>query len=432
MSLKENYIKYFESLENSLNGESKSYLHKLRKDAITKFSELDFPTTKNEEWKYTNISQLLSYKFKSADASDSKIDSKIVERFLIQGEHTSRIVFVNGNYCPEHTKLITTTNGVRIESLASMLKNEPSPVLKHLGKYANQENGFIALNTAFIKDGYVIIIPDNAVHEEVVHIINITTGKENILAQPRNLIVAGKSSHVELIEIYHSLDDNAHLTNSVTEILVGENANVELFRIQQENENSFQINKTAVHQERNSRFTTYTITLGGKIVRNDLNPVLDGEGIESNMFGLYITDGEQHVDNHTTIDHAKPNCNSNELYKGVLNGKSRAVFNGKVFVRRDAQKTNAYQSNKNILLSKDAMVDTKPQLEIFADDVKCSHGATVGQLDEQSLFYLRSRGIDKESARKILVRAFANDIFESIKDEVLKEHLNKLVFEKLK
>lgn len=427
--MKEQYIKRFEALENSLNGESKSELHKLRKEAIAKFGELDFPTTKNEEWKYTNVAPIFNYSFKQTD--NSKVEFKDVEKFLIKGNDTSRVVIINGNYSNEHSKLNASSNGVKIESLAATLKNEPSLILKHLGKYSSQENGFTALNTAFIKDGYVIIIPDNAVHEEVVHIINITTGSENVLAQPRNLIIAGKNSHVELIETYHSLDNNAHLTNSVTEIVVDEDANVGLFRIQQENENSFQMNKTVVSQHSNSVFTTYTVTLGGRIVRNDLNPVLNGEHIESNMYGLYVTDGEQHVDNHTSIDHAMPNCNSNEMYKGILSGKSRAVFNGKVFVRKDAQKTNAYQSNKNILLSKDATVDTKPQLEIFADDVKCSHGATVGQLDDLSLFYLRSRGIDKESARKILVRAFANDIFDSIKDEELKQHLNNLVFEKL-
>lgn len=218
----------------------------------------------------------------------------------------------------------------------------------------------------------------------------------------------------------------------MTEIYTGENSNIEMYRIQDENLNSYLVTLTQAEQRRGSVFTTYTVTTGGSLVRNDINTVLDGENCEAHLYGLYLTEDSQHVDNHTLIDHAKPHCLSNELFKGVLNDKSYAVFNGKVFVRPDAQKTNAYQSNKNILLSKDATVDTKPQLEIFADDVKCSHGATVGQLDDDSLFYLRSRGISEDMARSILIRAFASDVFEEIKLDAVHEHINNLIFKKLK
>ena len=288
------------------------------------------------------------------------------------------------------------------------------------------------MNTAFANDGAFIYIPDNVTVIDPIHIISINgNAEENILSQPRNLIITGKNSKVTIIETYNSITDKAHFTNVVTEVIAGENSNIEMYKIQDENLNSFQVSLTQVEQKKNSVFTVYTVTTGGAIVRNDVNSVLDDEGCETHLYGLYLTDGSQHVDNHTLMDHAKPHCLSNELYKGVLNGKSRAVFNGKVFVRPDAQKTNAYQSNKNILLSPDATVDTKPQLEIYADDVKCSHGATVGQLDEESLFYLRSRGISKDMARSILIRAFANDIFDEMKNNELHEHLNNMVFEKL-
>ncbi|MEO0206817.1 MAG: Fe-S cluster assembly protein SufD [candidate division WOR-3 bacterium] len=344
------------------------------------------------------------------------------------------IVFINGFYSEEHSKLLPLPEGVRIESLASTLKNDPQFLLKYFGRYVSIDNSFVALNTAMVHDGTVVYVPDNCVLEEPVQILNITASSNQscVLSQPRNIIVAGKNSQIRIIETYNSLGEEPGFMNVVTEMDVSENAYVELFRIQNENLNSFHISKTQVEQEKGSNFTSYNVTLGGSLVRNDLDTVLDDVNVNANLFGLYILEDTQHVDNHTLIDHAKPHCLSNELYKGVLKDKSRAVFNGKVYVRKDAQKTNAYQSNKNILLSEEATVDTKPQLEIFADDVRCTHGATVGQLDEESVFYLRSRGIDEQNARSILIRAFANDIFEEIKQDALKEHLNNLVFEKLK
>jgi len=276
---------------------------------------------------------------------------------------------------------------VKLGSLAEILKTFLSLFKKYFAKYAKLNNGFIALNTAFAKDGAYINIPEGVTINDPVHILNVN-GNENghLLSQPRNLIIAGKNSRVKVLESYNSITNSANFTNVVTEVIAEEGSNIDLYRIQDENLNSFHVSLTQVEQKKRSVFTVYTMTTGGALVRNDVNSVLDDEGCETHLYGLYITDGSQHVDNHTLMDHAKPHCLSNELYKGVLNGRSRAVFNGKVLVRPDAQKTNAYQSNKNILLSPDAKVDTKPQLEIFADDVKCSHGATVGQLDEESVF----------------------------------------------
>lgn len=427
---KEWYISNFKEFENSLNGEAKSPVHELRKNAILKLNEIDFPTTKNEEWKYTNVLPILNYKFKPAD--NIPLKKEYIKKFLIKDCDVHLAVLVNGKFREELSDIGTLPEGVIIEGLSESIKNRQDLVSQYLGKYARIENGFVALNTAFTLDGTFIYVPDNVVIEKQIHLLHLTGGsEENILAQPRNLFIAGNNSNVRLIESYNSISGLVDFTNVVTEIIVGENSHFEIYKIQNEDKQNFHINKTQVEQKKGSIFTTYTASFGGALTRNDLNTVLDDENCTANLYGLYIVDGTQHVDNHTMIDHAKPHCQSNELYKGVLDGKSRGVFNGKVFVRKDAQKTNAYQSNKAMLLSNEALIDTKPQLEIFADDVKCSHGAAIGQLDDESVFYLRTRGISEEKARAVLIRAFANDVFELIDNEQLHNHLNELVFEKL-
>jgi Fe-S cluster assembly protein SufD len=425
------YISSFKKIEESLNGESKTPFHKLRKNAISKFEEFDFPTIKNEEWKYTNIAPLLKYNFKQA--TEVKISKKDIEKFLIPGLKVNLAVIVNGNYVPGLSHFYKQPEGVKIESFRNMVLNDPELLMKYFGKYAALDNGFVALNTAFAFDGTVIYVPDGAIIEDYIHILNLSGAEgENVLSQPRNLVITGSNSKVRIIESYHSMADNENLTNVVNEVIVGENADVEIYKLQNESMKSFHVNRTQAYQNRGSVFTHYSVTFGGSIVRNDTNTLLDAENCTVNLYGLYLTEGTQHVDNHTLIDHAKPHCQSNEMYKGVLNDSSRGVFNGKVFVRVDAQKTNAYQSNKAILLTSDAMIDTKPQLEIYADDVKCSHGAAIGQLDEEAVFYLRSRGIGEELARTVLIRAFANDIFETLTSQILHDHLNHIVYAKLK
>ncbi len=425
------YIKSFREFENSLNGEAESSFHKLRIAAIEKLNEIDFPTLKNEEWKYTNISPILGHNFKIA--GESSISKEVLDRYIIKNLDVHLVVLLNGRFNKELSGIDELPEGVKVTSLANAIRNNSGLVQKHFGKYVKLENGFLALNSAFTLDGLFVYVPDNTVLDKQVHILNLVTGSsENILSQPRNLIITGKNSNLRLIETYNSVIETTSLTNVITEIVINENSHVELYKIQSESTGSFHINRTQAEQKSGSELTVYSASFGGAITRNDLNTVLDGENCTANLYGLYIIDGNQHVDNHTLIDHAMPHCQSNELYKGVLDGKSRGVFNGKVFVRKDAQKTNAYQSNKAILLSKDALIDTKPQLEIYADDVKCSHGAAIGQLDEESVFYLRSRGIGEEKARDVLIRAFANDVFDLIDNEALHNHLNELVFEKLK
>jgi Fe-S cluster assembly protein SufD len=434
LSPKEKYLYIFREFEKSLNGTAVSEFHRIRKNAIDAFDRLDFPTLKNEDWKYTNISPILEHNFITVIEQDGiKPFSGVIGNHFIKGLDAVVLVFINGFFSRELSGIPELPGGVRISSIAELIKKEPALLNEHLGRYASLENGFIALNTAFMQDGAFISIPDNCSLEKPVHILNLTgfEGK-NVLSQPRNLILTGISSHVKLIESYSSIAGDVNFTNAVTEISAGENSKLEYYKIQDENSSAYHVSRTQIEQKKNSKFTAYTVTTGGLLIRNDLNTLLNGEGCETHFYGLYLGDSKQHIDNHTMIDHAKPHCFSNELYKGVLNGHSRSVFNGKVYVRPDAQKTNAYQSNKNILLSRDAHADTKPQLEIYADDVKCTHGGTVGQIDEESVFYLRSRGISKQTAISVLIRAFANDIFEEIKTEQLKEYLNNMIFRKLK
>lgn len=428
---KEKYISEFKAFEASLNGQASSSLHGVRKDAIAKFEQLDFPTVKNEDWKYTNVSVINNFNF----VRDLKtaISGEELKQHLISSLDCFLFVMVNGNFSPELSDINGLPDGVIVDSFRNVYKNNPELINKYFAKYAEIENGFVALNTAFANDGVVIYIPENIVLEKPVMTLYLTGSNEvNVLSQPRTLVVAEANSKLNLVELFHSIADNETLTNSVSEIIVDENAHVEVYKIQNENLKAYHYNRTQSHLAKNSIFTIYNVTLGGILVRNDSNVVLDDENCTGNLFGLYLTDGEQHVDNHTLIDHAKPHCQSNELYKGVLDGKSRGVFNGKVFVRKDAQKTNAYQSNKAILLTDEATIDTKPQLEIYADDVKCSHGAAIGQLDYDAVFYLRSRGIGEELARTVLIRAFADDVFELIPNETLHEYLNNLVHTKLK
>jgi len=422
------FINQFDEFEKSLNGEKSSDFHKVRKDAIGKFAELTFPTQKDEEWKYTNISSLQKHNFSPA-AVQENVSSETINKFLFDKMEHSLLVFVNGNFSPELSKLIDIPKGVIIGSLAEALKNNNPIVKKHLGKYAENENYFFTtLSSAFTKDGAFIYVPDGKVVEDPIHIIFITkSGSEKILTQPRNLFVAGKNSQVTIIEHYVSDEDSIYFTNSVTEIIADENAIVDHIKLQEESNKAFHIARMEVDQERSSNFSSHLISHGAEISRNDFNAVFNDEGSECMLNGLFMIGDEQLFDAHTMIDHAKPHCNSHEHYKGILQDKSKGVFNGKVMVRRDAQKTNAFQQNNTILLSDDAVMNTKPQLEIFADDVKCSHGATIGKLNDEAKFYLKSRGIGEDAATAILIHAFASDVITSIKIPALRDYLEEII-----
>jgi Fe-S cluster assembly protein SufD len=425
------YVSLFNEFERNLNGESKSPVHLLRKKAIEDFAQLSFPTNKNEEWRFTNISPLLKHKFKPA--LDNQLISKDeVEKFRFKGMKCALMVFVNGFFSEELSELSVLKDKITIKSISSAIRENNPQIQKHFNQYTDSSNQiFTALSTAYINDGAFIHIPENQIIDEPIHILFLSSSKDvEILSHPRNLFIADKKSQVLIIEHYAGLDDSIYFTNAVTELYAGENAVVHHTKIQEESKSSFHIARMETVQEMNSYFSSNMISLGGDITRNDFNTKFIGTGGESELNGLFLTDGSQLFDTHTLIDHASPHCNSHELYKGILDDKSRGVFNGKVIVRKDAQKTNAFQENNNIILSNEALVNTKPQLEIFADDVKCSHGATVGQLDNEALFYLKSRGIGEDKSRDILIHAFASDVVRRIKIESIKEHVEHILTEK--
>jgi len=424
------YQSTFADFERSLNGEAEAEFHHHRRRALQRFGEIGFPTTRHEEWRFTNISPIAEARFKPVTGEARPPDRSEVGRFFFNTRH--RLVFVDGRFAAELSSMEKLPKGVRAGSLAAAVKSRDPETHRFLAQYAtDEENAFIALNTAFARDGAFIFVPDGVVMEDSIHVVYIATGMDQSLLTPRNLVIAGTRSQLSFVESYVSLKDGRYLTNAVTELIAGEGAIVEHDKLQNESVQAYHISVIQTHQGRQSSVTSNAITLGGAIVRNNVTAVLDGEGAECTLNGLSLGNGSQLIDNHTAIDHAKPHCESHELYKAVLDGKAHGVFNGKIFVRKDAQKTNAKQTNKTLLLSDNAFIDTKPQLEIFADDVKCTHGATVGQLDADQIFYLRTRGIGADAARDILTFAFATDVVEKIHVEPLKELLGSLVQAKL-
>ncbi len=424
------YIDQFNKFEKGLNGQRTSPLHAIRKQAIEQFAALNFPAGGNEDWKYTNIEPFFKHAFEPAPAySNGSLSPGRIESF--GGLSSIRLVFIDGCFAeelssplPAHFKLsnISAAFPTHADLIRSQLQN-------HL---QSNDNIFISLNSAFLMNGAFIEIPDGMTVEEPIHLLFIHASKEKaVLSQPCNLIVAGKNSRATIVETYVSMDDSVAFTNTLTLISAGDDSAIDYVKLQNENNKTYHIDTTLLDLRRNTRFMSTAVTFGGALTRNLIRANLNAEGIECTLNGLYLTQDEQHTDNRTVIHHAKPHCNSHELYKGILDGKSTGVFNGKIIVHPDAQKTDAKQSNKNLLLSKDAAINTKPQLEIFADDVKCTHGATIGRLDEESLFYLRTRGIGMENAQHMLTYAFAGEVVSKINCEPVKANLDKLLLARL-
>ncbi|MBN4065732.1 Fe-S cluster assembly protein SufD [Candidatus Amoebophilus asiaticus] len=432
MDLKDNYLLKFKGFESSLNGKSTIPFHAMRQEAIKNFRDIGFPTLRDEEWKYTNVAPIIEQDF-DRSTIEIEIDAAQISNFTYKDQTGNTIVFVNGQYSDKLSDIKITSKDVIIESLQSAFENHASIIEKHLAKYATKENNaFTALNTAFVDEGVLIYLPKDVVIEEPIHLLFLSDGRESFVAHQRILVVLEKGAQATIIESYHHLSDFIYFNNVVTEIVLGENANLKHYRLQDESEEAFNINTIEVHQRKKSVYSAYSYDIGGSIIRNNINVLLGDIYCETNLYGLFLGHGKQLIDNHTTIDHAQPHCISNELYKGILDDKARGIFNGKVHVRQDAQKTNAFQENKNLLLSDDATINTKPQLEIFADDVKCSHGATIGQLDEEALFYLRTRGIDFDQAKSILRFAFANDLIDKIDIEPLRKRIKALMLDRFK
>jgi Fe-S cluster assembly protein SufD len=402
----------------------------LRKEAFEAFSATGLPTTKHEEYKYTPLTRELEKNFSLKPLTGEKTQTSI-ESFLIPGLEANVLVFINGIFSPEHSKTLSPASQFNLSDLISA-ESSNEIVRNHLGKYASHRaDAFVAWNTAGWKEGLLIHVPDNieVSHPFVIH--HITDSTSEVHGLHRNLFVVGKNSKVTVVEKFDSLGNAKNFLNLVTEIAVEENAEANYYSIHNDGGNRYQFSSTDIYQKRSSRVNTYSFTLDGKIIRTNLQLIMDGEGIESHMYGLYLLKGDTLADNHTVADHRKPNSFSNELYKGVMDGSSRGIFNGKIYVRPQAQKTNAFQANRNILLTDKATVNTKPQLEIWADDVKCSHGCTSGQLDEEALFYLRTRGINKDTAQAMMLYAFAGQVIDQIGHPVLRTYLNEMISERL-
>jgi Fe-S cluster assembly protein SufD len=412
-----------------------------RESAITQFERLGFPTTKLEQWRFTSVAPIAERTFHLADdglrRTDRNLTSPISERTAVPLERGRRVggpgfaVCVNGVFAPALSSLEALPKGVQILGLETTLASNPGLVEPYLGKLTlTQTNAFTSLNTAFIRDGVILLIGPNVILERPIEVVfaSVANGQA-MVSHPRFLVVAGEGSQATILERY--VGTGSAFTNAVGEIWLGANAVLDHYKLQEEPADSFHIASMFLHSARNGNFSSHSLTFGGRLVRNDVVAVLDGEGIDCTLNGLYVGRDKQLIDNHTTIDHAMPHCGSHEVYKGILAEQSRGVFNGKIIVRPDAQKTDAKQTNKALLLSDDASVNTKPELEIFANDVKCTHGAAIGQLDEDAMFYLRSRGLSISEARAMLIHAFAGDILNRVKIAPVREYLEEILTARL-
>ena len=424
----EPHVAAFDAFEKSTTGDAAGWLRVLRTSGISYFAELGFPTTANEEWRFTNLAAVASFPFAPAPSgAEQGIEAEALESFLPAGFESHRLVFIDGHLSPALSRLWSRGNGATLGGLRGLTRSHAGLVESHLGRIARHEtHPLVALNTAFLLDGAFIYVPPRVTLEAPVHLLFVST-QAGTVNQPRNLLIAGAGSRLKVIEDYVSLGEGATFTNTVTELFVGEEAQVEHLKIQRHNTASFHIGTLEARQERGSQLRSHSISFGAALARHDLNLRLQGEHCETLLNGLYVADGDQLVDHHTLADHAQPHGASHEFYHGILRGRAKGVFNGKIIVGPHAQKTDAKQSNRNLLLSGEATVQAKPQLEIFADDVKCTHGATVGQLDEEALFYLRSRGIGEDLARQMLIRAFATDVLNRISLVPVREHLDSLL-----
>jgi Fe-S cluster assembly protein SufD len=430
MEEKNSYLSHFERFAEEVGG-WQGRLRCIREEAMARFAELGFPTLRDEEWRFTNVTPLAKIAFRPAAGERDAICPPKLRQVLGGTEGAARLVFVNGHYARDLSSRGAAPNGLIVESMAAVLDTHPEWVEPYLARYACYDrNAFTALNTAFIRDGAFVSIPKGKVIAEPIHLVFLATGAdEPVMAHPRTLILAGRACQATIVESFIGPEKSVYFTNGVAEVVLSPGAGIDHYKVQEEAKGAFHIATMQVHQDRGSNFTSHSIALGGDLVRNNVNVVLE-EGCECTLNGLSLAAGRQLIDNHTRIDHAKPHSASHELYKSILDGKTHGVFNGKIFVHQDAQKTDAKQTNKTLLLSEDAVMNSKPQLEIYADDVKCTHGATIGQLDEEAIFYLRSRGLGRQEARRLLTFAFANDIISRLQVKPIRSWLEETLLAK--
>lgn len=430
-----NNINYLEDKFNQLQAsDANDVLNNIRQEGFKTFNRNGIPTLRNEEWRFTSIGNLFKKEY-SLSGDNLKITSSDIDAVRLPGyKNANELIFINGRYIPGLSTIRSSETECVVLPLEEAAMGKYKDIVnEHLAKSSLVvKDGIHALNTSFIYGGIFIHINKNQVLDKPIYIYHLSDTRNNhTLAQPRSLIYVDQSAKLQLAESFTTIGAMDSFTNGVMEIVVSTNAIVEYYKVQNDVANASQVSTTHVRQIGKSYAHAVTVSLNGGLIRNNMNIVMEAEGNEAHLYGLYLLNGNSHVDNHTLVDNTKPNCFSNEFYKGILDDNSSGVFSGKIFVRPDAQKTNAYQSNKNILLSDNATINTKPQLEIFADDVKCSHGCTVGQLDEEALFYLRTRGISKEHAQSMLLRAFAEDVVAQIKNEPLRTYVESLIVGRL-
>jgi len=433
MTSKDAYASAFDRLTAEDRGGETAWLSPIRREAMDRFGALGFPTTRHEDWKYTNISAIANSVFEPHAGATGRLAPADVATLRLDDPEASFLVFVNGLFAPSLSAVSAMPNGVRVGGLADAMLADRGLVERHLTRHAAfEDRAFSALNTAFIEDGAFIHVPRGVTVEKPIHLLFVTAPADRaIVTHPRAIVIAEPQSRVTVIEEYVGLGLGPYFTNAVTEIVAGEDATIEHCKIEQEGGAAFHVAARYVHQSCGSRVLSHTVTFDGALVRNDISATLDGEGCYCELNGLYVLNGSRHADNSLRVDHAKPRCESRQQFKGVLDDRSHGVFTGRILVREDAQKTDAKQTNQSLLLSDAASVDTRPQLEILADDVKCTHGATVGQLDDKALFYLRSRGLDEAAARNLMIYAFASERLSEIPVESLRRRLQGMLVDLL-
>ena len=424
------YLETFTEFQKRAAGRDLAWLRNLRESAFARFCEVGFPTTHDEDWRFTNVSPLAKASFELS--RNAMVTKEEVERFGVAGLGC-QLVFVNGQFSRELSDIGQLPAGVSVNNLAEEIRANSSSVESHLGRYLDiRRDAFSALNTAFAEDGGYVHVRRGVALDQPIYLLFISTASDKpLVSHPRNLIVIENQAQATVVEDYVSIGETVAFSNTATELIAGENAVVSHYMIEREHRQAFNISTLRIQQGRSANVSSHSVLLGGGLVRNNVHPVLAGEGGECLINGLFIGNGRQHLDNYMQVEHVSPHCASRQFYNGILDDHAHGVFHGRIIVHKDAQKTDAKQTNRNLLLSDDSRIDTKPQLEIYADDVKCTHGATIGQIEENALFYLRSRGIDEISARKLLLLAFANECLDRMAAGVARDHVEKLIHEHL-
>jgi len=429
------YVAEWERARPRWQRNSHDSLVRLREEALQRFISRGLPTTREEEWRFTSVAPIAERTFALALPSAAEMSATDIAPFRLRIAPAVELVFVNGRHVPALSRVGALPEGSRVENLVTALGTIRDQIEPHLARIATvEQQPFVVLNTAFLDDGAWIQVPAGAILQEPIHLLFLSTGgidDRPLMSHPRILAILGENSQASVIETYAGTNGAQYFTNAVTDIVVGDHAVLDHYKLQYDSPEAFHVGTIHVRADRSATYRSHSVSLGGALVRNDVTAVMNGEGAECTLNGFYAADARRLVDNHTTIDHAQPHCNSREVYKGILADHARGVFNGKIIVRPDAQKTDAKQTNRALLLSEDAQINTKPQLEIFANDVKCAHGAAVGQLDEDALFYMRSRGLSDASARRILIHAFAADVLNRLPLEPVRTRIEERLQQQL-